>query len=333
ELPDGEDPDSYVQNNGRQAFEEAMKKALNFLEYQTLQYEKKGMFNDPEEQTKALRELIQSASYVNDELKRNLLIKSIAKKFNLREKLLETELEKLKKSSSSHSRAHQTSRQAPQGNFQQNNPSQEESFPESYYSQGESSEGEFSHEDYASSGSFPQSSLPDALRQKQEPAAAASSEASFVEKEIIGLLFEGEKKIIKYIFNHLTPEDFTEPMSQYLAELVYDTFQSDEDILPGALIDKIEDEKTKQFVINSSMEKHSISRTWDEINPGDDESQNLIRYARDTIKQFRLFRIDKELKINYNNIKNSADENEILRLMKARNYLLEEKKLIQKEST
>ncbi|MGE5441397.1 MAG: DNA primase [Bacteroidota bacterium] len=323
ELPDGEDPDSYIHNMGRQAFEEQMKRALNFLEYQTLQYEKKGMFNDPEEQTKALRELVQSASYVNDELKRNLLIKSIAKKFNLREKLLESELEKLKKSSSSPSRVHQASRQAPQDSFQHNNSTQE-SFPESYFSQGE-----FSQDDYSPADNFPQSSLPEALRKKQEPAAP---EASPVEKEIIGLLFEGEKKIIKYIFNHLTPEDFTEPMSQYLAELVYDTFQSGEDVLPGALIDKIEDEKTKQFVINMSMEKHSISRTWEEINPGDDESQNLIRYARDTIKQFRLFRIDKELKLNYNNIKNSTDENEILRLMKARNYLLEEKKLIQKES-
>lgn len=293
ELPEGEDPDSYVQKMGREAFEEAMKRALNFLEYQTLQYEKKGMFNDPEEQTKALRELIQSASYVHDELKRNLLIKSIAKKFNLREKLLESELEKLRKPSPS-----KTESPRPQRN------------------------------------SFPQSSLPESLAQRQKPEAKAlTEETSPAEKEIIGLLFEGEKRVIKLIFNHLTPEDFTETTSQYLAELVYDTFQTGEDILPGALIDKIEDEAVRQFVIKMSMEKHTISKTWEEINPGDDDSQNLMRYARDAIRRFRLFRIDKELKLNYNNIKNSADEGEIMRLMKANNYLLEEKKLIQKEGS
>lgn len=300
ELPDGEDPDSYIHSAGKQEFEEAMKRALNFLEYQTLQFEKQGMFNDPEQQTKALRELIQSASYVNDELKKNLLIKSIARKFNLREKLLETELEKLKKGSASQSRSEHP-RQA-QSSLPQN--------------------------------SFPQSSLPESLAQKskQEP-APVSKDISPAEKEIIGLLFEGEKKLIKYIFNHLTPEDFTEPVSQYLAEMVYDTFQSGEDILPGALIDKIEDDANRQFVIKMSMEKYTISKTWEEINPGDEESQNLMRCAKDTIRRFRLFRIDKELKINYNNIKNSTDENEIMRLMKANNYLLEEKKLIQKEGT
>lgn len=300
ELPDGEDPDSYIHSAGKQEFEEAMKRALNFLEYQTLQFEKQGMFNDPEQQTKALRELIQSASYVNDELKKNLLIKSIARKFNLREKLLETELEKLKKGSASQSRSEHP-RQA-QSSLPQN--------------------------------SFPQSSLPESLAQKskQEP-APVSKDISPAEKEIIGLLFEGEKKLIKYIFNHLTPEDFTEPVSQYLAEMVYDTFRSGEDILPGALIDKIEDDANRQFVIKMSMEKYTISKTWEEINPGDEESQNLMRCAKDTIRRFRLFRIDKELKINYNNIKNSTDENEIMRLMKANNYLLEEKKLIQKEGT
>ncbi|HEX2869433.1 MAG TPA: DNA primase [Ignavibacteriales bacterium] len=328
ELPEGEDPDSYVQKMGRQAFEEAMKRALNFLEYQTLQYEKRGMFNDPEEQTKALRELIQSASYVNDELKRNLLIKSIAKKFNLREKLLETELEKLKKTSSSHSRSegqrqHKSSYSQKSEIFPH-----EESFPEGSFPEGSFPEGSFPQ------GSFPESSLQESLSAaRKSEAQPLTEETPLAEKEIIALLFEGEKRVIKLIFNHLTPEDFTETTSQQLAELVYDTFQSGEDILPGALIDKIEEETLKQFVIKMSMEKHTISKNWDEINPGEDESQSLMRYAKDAIRQFRLFRIDKELKINYNSIKNSADEGEIMRLMKANNYLLEEKKLIQKEAS
>ncbi|MCU7496454.1 MAG: DNA primase [Ignavibacteria bacterium] len=319
ELPDGEDPDSYVQNVGRKEFEEAMGRALNFLEYQTLQYEKQGLFNDPEGQTKAIRELIQSASYVNDELKRNLLIKSIARKFNLREKLLETEMEKLKKSSSSQGEHHTHARQK---NFQQHHEQQQTDFEQQNLAE---------YENYAQEGLLEDIPMPREMAAHQE-AEPLLKETSTAEKEIIELLFEGEKKIIKYVFNHLTPEDFTEPVSQHLAELVYDTYQSGEDILPGALIDKIQDEETKQFVIKMSLNKYSISKTWDVINPGDDESHNLLRYARDSIRKFRLFRIDKELKINYNTIKNSTDESEIMRLMKANNHLLEEKKLIQNES-
>ena len=93
-LPSGEDPDSYVNNYGREKFEEVIKKAQNFLEYQTAYYEAQGMFEDSSKTADAIRELMKPVAIISDELKRSLLIKTIAKKFNLREKLLETELEK-----------------------------------------------------------------------------------------------------------------------------------------------------------------------------------------------------------------------------------------------
>ncbi len=91
-LPQGEDPDSFINKNGKEAFDEQINKAQNFLEYQTSQYQEAGMFEDPAKQTEAIRELVKSAAFVIDELKRNILIKTIAKKFGLREKLIETEL-------------------------------------------------------------------------------------------------------------------------------------------------------------------------------------------------------------------------------------------------
>ena len=93
-LPKGEDPDSYVTKFGKDAFDEIIKRAENFLEYQTAYYETNGMFDDPTKMAEAIRELVKPIALVDDELKRNLLIKNIARKFNLREKLLETELDK-----------------------------------------------------------------------------------------------------------------------------------------------------------------------------------------------------------------------------------------------
>lgn len=91
-LPKGEDPDSYIQKFGTDEFEEIIKSAENFLEYQTLYYENQGMFDDPATTVSAIRELVKPVALIDDELKRNILIKNIAKKFNLREKLIETEL-------------------------------------------------------------------------------------------------------------------------------------------------------------------------------------------------------------------------------------------------
>lgn len=91
-LPKGEDPDSYVQKFGTDEFEEIIKNAENFLEYQTVYYENQGMFDDPSTTVEAIRDLVKPVALIDDELKRNILIKNIARKFNLREKLIETEL-------------------------------------------------------------------------------------------------------------------------------------------------------------------------------------------------------------------------------------------------
>lgn len=91
-LPKGEDPDSYIIKYGKEKFDEEISRAKNFLEYQSAQFEEQGLFEDPALMTKAIRELVTTLALVNDELKRNLLMKTIAKKFNLREKLIETEL-------------------------------------------------------------------------------------------------------------------------------------------------------------------------------------------------------------------------------------------------
>ncbi|MGE5458341.1 MAG: DNA primase, partial [Methanococcaceae archaeon] len=182
ELPEGEDPDSFVTKFGKTAIEEVMKRALNFLEYQSLQYEKQGMFADPVRQTEAVRNLIRSASFVNDDLKRSLLLKSIAKRFNLREILLENEMEKLKV--------------------------QEQ--PKPAHAPAPVQHPTNAHQPLVSTTSL--------------------DKVSATELDLIRLLFEGDKKVIVYIFKHITPEEFTDPVFQYLAELVYNALAAEEEI-------------------------------------------------------------------------------------------------------
>ncbi len=93
-LPEDDDPDSYINKYGKDKFYELLEKSRNFLEYQTAYYESEGFFDDPGKTAEAIRELVKPAALIKDELKRSLLIKTIAKKFNLREILIETELNK-----------------------------------------------------------------------------------------------------------------------------------------------------------------------------------------------------------------------------------------------
>jgi DNA primase len=94
-LPKGEDPDSYVNQFGKEQFDELIKQAISFHEYQTALYEAEGYFTDSSRSADAVRNLVKSLSFINDAIKRNFYIKNIAKKYGLRETLLESELDKI----------------------------------------------------------------------------------------------------------------------------------------------------------------------------------------------------------------------------------------------
>ena len=73
-LPKGEDPDSYVNQFGKDKFDELIKQAISFHEYQTALYESEGYFGDSSRSAEAIRNLVKSLSFINDELKRNFYI-------------------------------------------------------------------------------------------------------------------------------------------------------------------------------------------------------------------------------------------------------------------
>jgi DNA primase len=92
-LGNNEDPDSFINKYGKPALLERLDKAVDFLEFQTSFYASKGMLDDPQKSVETIRELLRPVALIEDELKRILLLKALAQKFFLREKLLEDELQ------------------------------------------------------------------------------------------------------------------------------------------------------------------------------------------------------------------------------------------------
>ncbi len=285
ELPTGEDPDSFVQKYGKDEFDEYLKRAQNFLEYQTAQLEKQGKFEDPAQHTDAIRELVQSVSFVNDELKRSILIKSVAKKFNLREKLLESELDKVLSVSKHRSEFKPANKEV-------------------------------------------------AIEQERsldKIAVVKEKNASPVERDLIKLLFEGDKEIVNYIFTYIKPEDFSNSTVRDLAEVVHEANLHEESILPAVLIEKITDVKVKDYIINLSFDKYVLSKTWEEVHPGTPENLVLQKFAKDTVRSFRLSLIESELENLHNRIISSKTESETQELLETKQRLIKERGLVQKE--
>ena len=112
-LENNEDPDSYINKFGKEALQERLSKAVDFLEFQTSFYVSKGMLDDPQKSVETIRELLRPLALVDDELKRILLIKSLAEKFHLREKLLEEELQVILDKNKSSERSQPQQRSVP----------------------------------------------------------------------------------------------------------------------------------------------------------------------------------------------------------------------------
>ncbi len=97
QLPEGDDPDSFVRKNGGEAFEELLKKAVTFVDFKAAAFQREGKFETPEGRAEAVRALVQTIAIIKDPLKRSFFIKDVAEKYRLYESTLYAELEKYMK--------------------------------------------------------------------------------------------------------------------------------------------------------------------------------------------------------------------------------------------
>jgi len=97
ELPEGEDPDSFVKKQGGEAFEELLSKAVTFVDFKANTLRREGKLDSPEGKAEAVRTLVQTISKIKDPLRQTFFIKDVAEKYKLYESALYAELEKFNK--------------------------------------------------------------------------------------------------------------------------------------------------------------------------------------------------------------------------------------------
>jgi len=281
-LPKGEDPDSFVQKNGSDTFLDIIARAVNFLEYRTSIFEEQGYFNDAAKSAEAIRELVKPVALLNDELKRSFLLKSIAEKFGLREKLLEAELEK-----------------------------------------AIAGTNKFAVQEQNQKEKIQQKEIAEAVEAKMLPAEFRN------EQEIIVLLFEGHEQITRYILDHVNPDEFQIPYHKTLAQLVYDALVNDEPLEISRLLEKIDNEKLQEYLLEITFEKYLISELWDQRKP-ENKEKRFLKYGSDLIKSFKFYHLEKELAENHDLLVKAEDEEDALDLMKKGIQLQAKKKEIEK---
>ena len=280
-LPKGEDPDSYVNQFGKEKFDELIKLAVSFHEYQTALYETEGYFTDSSRSAEAVRSLVKSLSFIDDELKRNFYIKNISKKFGLREKLLESELDKILLKETKYDNAQKDKLQ--------------------------------------SNKVFPDKEI------------KITQEIQFLERDIILLLISGNSDIMKFIFNHITPEEFLIELNRKTAELVCDDFNKKGSFEVASVIDKIDDEELIDHLQKLAIDKYSISSNWDKLYPGQDNFTILSKLVKGSMKKFKSLQIDSQINIVLSQVEAASSEAERVELLPVLNQYRADKKKLNEE--
>ena len=95
-IPDGEDPDSYLQKVGATAFQEFIdKEAKDFILFKT-EILLEDAAGDPVKRAGVIRDIVSSIGHIPDRIKQSVYLKSTAQLFEMEEEALMSELNKVK---------------------------------------------------------------------------------------------------------------------------------------------------------------------------------------------------------------------------------------------
>lgn len=87
-LSAGEDPDTYLRKQGKEALQTHLSQAMHFIDFELEMLKKQKQFNTASDKARASRQLIETVSKVQDPVERSLLIQEIADKLHVEEKHL-----------------------------------------------------------------------------------------------------------------------------------------------------------------------------------------------------------------------------------------------------
>lgn len=290
-LPEGEDPDSYVHKFGAKQFLEQVKTAREFIDYQYLSFEKAGYLSDPEKMTSAIKEMVRPVALIPDELRRTVLLKAIAERFKLRERLLEEEVERVRTD-------------------------EIENRPIEY------------RERLPLQQDGPPTQTTAVVRAAQPEPVQHRDPVKLNEMELIRLMFEGSEEVLHFIFQFIRPEEYTVPIHYTIAEKVYDEMGSG--IIPTlANMGGDYTEEEKKYIFELSVEKHRISDHLDDLLPTD-PAKAISIFTIDSVKKFRLLRLDAQLKEIHDEIARTTDAVRTMELAQDLKNTLEEKRDVER---
>ena len=94
-LPGEDDPDTYILKNGKDAFDTLINNAIYYSDFKIKNLSRNRNFASSEEKANYIHEVLEEASKINDSIRTEIILKDLAKKFEIGYNTLEKSFKEL----------------------------------------------------------------------------------------------------------------------------------------------------------------------------------------------------------------------------------------------
>jgi len=310
-LPDGEDPDSFVQREGATAFETFLdQESQDFILFFTGLLSKEAS-KDPVKKAEVVKDIIESITKIPDPIKRSFYVKQCADLMELDEQMLVREINKVLQAQYKKKKAKQQ-------------------FGQSKSTPSKSSDSSFPTEEYPSFpteeyGEYPPEET--FVQPRPQQKAPATSHA-FQERDIVRILiafgsqpYEEEKTIAEYILEEIEDilDEFGEPTYGTIIKDYYTRIKNGQSVTPSHYIQHPDDDVRKQAVALLHTE-YEYSPGWEQrfeivLNTQPMPDQNFKRDCKESLYRFKLKKVEVLIKQNQAELKEAQEKGDQDNLM------------------
>ncbi|MBI3193946.1 MAG: DNA primase, partial [Ignavibacteriae bacterium] len=129
------------------------------------------------------------------------------------------------------------------------------------------------------------------------------------EKELTQAMLEGGETVTRFVFEHLTLDEFLHPKTRAIAQHLLSVIEEGRTIEPSAFINELEDEQLKQFVTTILFSKYQISKRWEESGANLEQGEPM-KIAVDAIIQIKKQQFEKLIEQNQQELRQAAQRGE-----------------------
>lgn len=298
ELPDGEDPDSFVKQFGKESFDELKnKEASDFVDFLLLKADEEGRLKNPVQLGKVISEILHAIASIKDSIQRQIYVQHLHQRTNQYRKgsdrELFTELERV-----------MTQKQ--QEDFRDR---RREEFRESRIENARIDNEEIPI------GEEPQDLSESTLRAPQQKKPQS-------EKELIRLMITYGRDMVEYICSFTNDKLFEDEELKVFYQDILERYKNEEDITIQVYSGKAE--PFPRLVGDVLLEQYSPSeRHQEKVGLKYEKDKNPYRTAKSTIKTLELAFYKKKLAELSERFKNAESQEEKRKIITAQSMIQE----------